>query len=311
MPGGVFTRVAASHIRVGTFQFFAAREDIEALRTLTTYALERHYPDAEKTPLALLERVIDAQARLVARWMGIGFVHGVMNTDNTSISGETIDYGPCAFMDTYDPSTRFSSIDRGGRYRFAMQPRIAQWNVARLAETILPLIHDDEEEAVRIATERLDGFAARFDEAYVAVLRAKLGMTGEQEGDRALAEDLFERMRGNHVDFTLFFRRLADSPEEAAKLWDDPSAFHGWAETWQKRVPTPDKEAMRRANPAFIPRNHRVEEMIEAAVEREDFAPFERMLAVLGRPYEDQPDAADLAEPPPRNQRPYVTFCGT
>ena len=322
LPGAIITRIAASHIRVGTFQFFAAREDREGLEKLTTYALERHYPERKGTgndALALLDAVIDAQAKLVARWMGVGFVHGVMNTDNTSISGETIDYGPCAFMDTFDPRTKFSSIDQGGRYAFGMQPKIAQWNVARLAEAILPLIEDDEEKAIDIATKRLDGFADRFGASYLEVLRAKLGLKdgGDVEGDRALADDLFERLRAGHVDHTLFFRRLSDKPEDAATLFDDPGAFHHWAESWQKRIARDDvapenrRASMRRANPAFIPRNHRVEEMIAAAVQREDFAPFERLLDVLSRPYDDQPDAADFAEPAAKQDRPYVTFCGT
>jgi serine/tyrosine/threonine adenylyltransferase len=319
LPGAIITRIAASHIRVGTFQFFAAREDRDALEKLTAYALDRHYPERKGSgndALALLDAVIDAQAKLVSRWMGVGFVHGVMNTDNTSISGETIDYGPCAFMDTFDPRTKFSSIDQGGRYAYGMQPRIAQWNLARLAETLLPLIDDDK--AVDGATKRLDGFADRFGAAYLEVLRAKLGLRdGDAEEDRALADDLFQRMHTNHVDWTLFFRRLSDTPEDAAALFDEPGAFHDWAERWQKRAakgdlaPDARREAMRRANPAFIPRNHRVEEMIAAAVEREDFTPFERMLDVLSRPYDDQADAAELAEPPPRNERPYVTFCGT
>jgi uncharacterized protein YdiU (UPF0061 family) len=321
LPGAIITRIAASHMRVGTFQFFAAREDREALEKLTAYALDRHYPERKGGPndaLALLDGVIDAQAKLVARWMGVGFVHGVMNTDNTSISGETIDYGPCAFMEAFDPRTKFSSIDQGGRYAYGMQPRIAQWNLARLAETLLPLVDEDDDKAVEAATKRLDGFADRFGAAYLDVLRAKLGLRdGDPDEDRALADDLFQRMHANHVDWTLFFRRLSQKPEDAAALFDEPGAFHDWAERWQKRASRDDvtpearREAMRLANPAFIPRNHRVEEMIASAVEREDFAPFERMLDVLSRPYDDQPDAADLAEPAPRNERPYVTFCGT
>jgi serine/tyrosine/threonine adenylyltransferase len=323
LPGAIITRIAASHIRVGTFQFFAAREDREGLEKLTAYALERHYPErkgAGNDALSLIDAVIDAQAKLVARWMGVGFVHGVMNTDNTAISGETIDYGPCAFMDTFDPRTKFSSIDQAGRYAFGMQPRIAQWNVARLAEAILPLIEDDEDKAIEIATKRLDGFADRFGTAYLAVLRAKLGLAekgADEDEDRSLADDLLQRMHAGHVDYTRFFRRLSDKPEDAASLFEDPGAFHDWAERWQKRIARDDvapdvrRDAMRRANPAFIPRNHRVEEMISAAAEREDYAPFERLLDVLSRPYDDQPDAAEFAEPPPKTERPYVTFCGT
>ena len=326
LPGAVLTRVAASHMRVGTFEFFAAREDREALTTLTSFALARHYPEAAGTgndALALLERVIDAQARLVARWLGVGFVHGVMNTDNTSISGETIDYGPCAFLDEYDPRKKFSSIDRGGRYAFASQPSIAQWNLARLAESLLPLVHEDEDEGARIATERLEGFSALFAAAHARVLRAKLGLSREDSGDLALANDLLERLAASEVDYTVFFRALcaaaASSAADAkvAALFSSPGAFHEWAERWRTRLASeelePDARAasMRLANPAFIPRNHRVEEMIQAAVQRSDFQPFERLVAVLARPYDDQPEHAELSEPPLPEQRVQATFCGT
>jgi uncharacterized protein YdiU (UPF0061 family) len=326
LPGAVLTRVAASHMRVGTFEFFAARDDRDALSTLATYALSRHYPEAAGTgndALALLERVIEAQARLVARWLGVGFVHGVMNTDNTSISGETIDYGPCAFLDEYDPRKKFSSIDRGGRYAFASQPSIAQWNLTRLAETLLPLVHDDEDEAARIATERLEGFSALFEAAYGEVMRAKLGLTREEDDDKALAADLRGRLATNEVDYTVFFRGLcaaAESPSADAKVAEsfaNAGAFHEWAERWRARLakeevdPTVRAAAMRRANPAFIPRNHRVEEMIQAAVHRNDFAPFETLLGVLARPYDDQPEHAHLAEPPLPEERVQATFCGT
>jgi uncharacterized protein YdiU (UPF0061 family) len=326
LPGAVLTRVAASHIRVGTFEYLAARDDREALGTLATYALARHYPEAKGTgndALALLERVIDAQAKLVARWLGIGFVHGVMNTDNTSISGETIDYGPCAFLDEYNPRKKFSSIDHGGRYAFANQPRIAQWNLARLAEALLPLLADEEEEAVRLATDRLNGFPSIFEAAHTRVLRAKLGLFDEEEGDAALAADLFERLDTNAVDFTIFFRRLcraaADpaADEEVASCFAEAGAFREWAERWrarlgrEKRAAAERAAAMRLANPAFIPRNHRVEEVIEAAVQRGDFEPFETLVRVLERPYEDQPDFAYLAEPPAPDERVEYTFCGT
>lgn len=326
LPGAVLTRIAASHIRVGTFEYFAARDDREALSTLTSYALERHYPDArgaENEALALLERVIEAQAKLVARWLGVGFIHGVMNTDNTSIAGETIDYGPCAFLDAYDPRKKFSSIDHGGRYAFANQPRIAQWNLARLAETLLPSLATGEEEAVRLATERLERFPALFEAAHLAVLRAKLGLTREAADDAALAGDLFERMAESEVDFTLFFRRLAASALDAkndgevAALFANAGAFHDWAAGWRKRLATEDvapeerATAMRLANPAFIPRNHRIEELIAAAVVRGDFEPFERLCRVLERPFDDQPDAADLALPPKPEERVQATFCGT
>lgn len=326
LPGAVLTRVASSHIRVGTFEYFAARDDRDALVILTRYALSRHYPDATGTTndaLALLERVIDAQAKLVARWLGIGFVHGVMNTDNTSISGETIDYGPCAFLDEYDPRKKFSSIDHGGRYAFANQPRIAQWNLARLAEALLPLFADDEDEAVRLATERLNRFPSIFEAAHTHVLRTKLGLLEEEEGDEVLAADLLERLATNAVDYTVFFRRLCaaaadpDADTQVAACFEEPGAFREWAERWRARLGREKVEAteraavMRRANPAFIPRNHRVEEVIDAAVRSSDFEPFETLVRVLERPYEDQPDFAHLAEPPAPEERVQHTFCGT
>jgi uncharacterized protein YdiU (UPF0061 family) len=326
LPGAILTRVAASHMRVGTFQFFAARDDRDALRTLASYALARHFADSAGTgndAIALLDRVVDAQAELVARWLGVGFVHGVMNTDNTAISGETIDYGPCAFLDDYDPGKTFSSIDHGGRYAFASQPRIALWNVTRLAESLLPLISEDSEEAVRVATERLARFAPRFDQAYMRVMRAKLGLTRDEESDRALVEGLLERMAAQHVDYTIFFRGLCVAAADlsfdlgATAPWAaEPGAIRSWAETWRRRLATesgaPEERAsaMRRANPAFVPRNHRVEEAIAAAVQRGEFQPFETLVDLLAKPYDDQPDRAYLAEPGPE-QRVYKTFCGT
>ncbi len=326
LPGAVLTRVAASHIRVGTFEFFAARGDREALATLASYALSRHYAEAAGTgndALALLEQVIDAQAALVARWLGVGFVHGVMNTDNTTISGETIDYGPCAFLDEFDPSKKFSSIDQQGRYAFAAQPRIAQWNLARLAEALLPLLAADQDAAVRLATERLDGFATRFAAQYVRVLRAKLGLLREGEDDRVLAEDLLARLAEHGVDYTVFFRRLCAAAEDPAAdaelvvLFGEPAVYRSWAESWRRRLaeeptdPATRAAAMRRANPAFIPRNHRVEEALTAAADRADFAPFETLLRALATPYDDQPALAHLAEPPHPEQRVSETFCGT
>jgi uncharacterized protein YdiU (UPF0061 family) len=252
-----------------------------------------------------------------------------MNTDNTSIAGETIDYGPCAFLDEYDPDKKFSSIDRGGRYAFANQPGIAMWNLARLAESLLPLLAEDEEEAVRLAKERLGRFPAAFDAAYGAILRAKLGLgtrEDEVEGDRALTSDLLERLAANHVDYTLFFRRLCAAAEdtsadaEVAVLFANTGAFHDWAEGWRDRLAREDvapdarSRAMRNVNPAFIPRNHRVEELITAAVEDGDFAPFEMLLEVVARPYDeraDRPDLARFAEPPKPEERVLETFCGT
>jgi uncharacterized protein YdiU (UPF0061 family) len=329
LPGAVLARVAASHLRIGTFEFFAARRDHAALRTLTDYALARHYPheasnDARprNSALRLLDCVIGAQASLVARWLGVGFVHGVMNTDNTSISGETIDYGPCAFLDEYDPAKTFSSIDHQGRYAFGNQPRVALWNLVRLTETLLPLIDDNGERAVSLANESLQQFSLLFEAAYDRVLRDKLGLLSAREDDRALATELLEQLASNRVDYTLFFRTLCDVVEDVsaearlASLFEQPEGYHSWAEKWRYRlakdpsVPATRAAAMRRANPAFIPRNHRIEQAIAAAT-RGDYAPFETLVRVLARPYEDQPAHVDLAAAPLPEERVLATFCGT
>jgi uncharacterized protein YdiU (UPF0061 family) len=327
LPGAVLTRVAASHIRVGTFQFFAARGDREALRLLADHAIARHDPGgaaaAAEPYRAFLEGVVARQARLVARWLLVGFIHGVMNTDNTAISGETIDYGPCAFMDTYDPATVFSSIDHGGRYAYASQPRMAAWNLARLAEAILPLLADDGERAVAIATEVLDAYPALFAGALVGGLRGKLGLFTEEDADAELAQALLDVMAANHADFTLTFRRMcaaaetADGDAPVRALFDRPQAWDEWARRWRERLArdpvTPRERAdlMRQANPAFIPRNHRVEAALAAAVERHDYGPFEELHRVLSRPCEDQPAFAHYADPPGPEQRVHRTFCGT
>jgi serine/tyrosine/threonine adenylyltransferase len=312
LPGAILTRVASSHLRVGTFEYFAARDDREALAALASYALARHYPDAQGTgndALALLERVILAQATLVARWMGVGFIHGVMNTDNTSISGETIDYGPCAFLDEYDPRKAFSSIDHGGRYAFGNQPHIALWNLARFAETLLPLISTDDQEAIDLASSRLERFTDLYESAHTDVFSAKLGLDAD-EGARPLVAELLLRMARNQVDFTLFFHRLATDPDRAGELFADRGVFDEWAERW-RAVPRPRLAEMKRVSPAFIPRNHRVEEVIAAAVAREDFAPFEELLSVVTRPYDDQPENAAYMSPPSPEERVRATFCGT
>ncbi|HEY3593375.1 MAG TPA: YdiU family protein, partial [Polyangiaceae bacterium] len=326
LPGAVLTRIAASHIRVGTFEYFASRNDQDALGILTRYALARHYSDSAGTgndALALLDRVVEAQAELVARWMGVGFVHGVMNTDNTAISGETIDYGPCAFLDEYDPKKSFSSIDHQGRYAFSNQPRIALWNLARLAETLLGLISGDQETAIRLATQHLERFPSLFEASRLRVMRAKIGLLREEKDDRELIERLLGELAEHHLDHTVFFRRLsatATDPSMArdlAPLFENqPEGFLSWVEAWDRRVaieaesPDARRTAMQRANPAFIPRNHRVEEAIEAAAQG-DFRPFETLVDVLGRPFEEQLENAHLAEPPGPEQHTYRTFCGT
>jgi serine/tyrosine/threonine adenylyltransferase len=325
LPGAVLTRVASSHIRVGTFQYFAARGDTEGVRRLADHVIGRHYPElanGDRPYHRLLGAVIARQAELVAHWLLVGFIHGVMNTDNTSISGETIDYGPCAFMDHYDPATVFSSIDEQGRYAYANQPRIALWNLTRLAECLLPLFSDQQEKAVEEAQSALGDFADRFSTAYQAGLRAKLGLFTAREDDRELAQDLLNAMAGNQADFALTFRRLADiAPDQnldgVRRLFADPTSFDEWAARWRQRIAGETQSAgerraaMRKVNPAFIPRNHRVEAVIEAAVNRDDFALFEELLAVLSKPYDDQPAFAAYADPPEPHQRVLQTFCGT
>ena len=325
-PGAVVTRVARSHVRVGTFQFFAARGDAEAVRLLAGHVIERHYPEAAgaaNPPRALLDAVIARTARLIASWQLVGFIHGVMNTDNMSVAGETIDYGPCAFMDQFHPGTVYSSIDHAGRYAYANQPAIAHWNMARLAETLLPLLGDDEEAAMASAYEALDGFAPHFGKAWLDGLRAKLGLSQAEDEDAALAQELLDAMARNQADFTLTFRRLSDSAasdagadEPVRSLFADPAAFDAWAVKWRARLAREGgpaaarRRAMQGVNPAFIARNHQVQAALTAA-EASDHEPLDRLLAVLARPYEDQPEAAIYALPPRPEQVVHQTFCGT
>lgn len=326
LPGAVLTRVAQSHVRIGTFQFFASRGDVEATRHLADYVIARHDPEAagaDNPYLALLSLVVGRQAELVARWMLIGFIHGVMNTDNMTISGETIDYGPCAFMDSYHPETVYSSIDHSGRYAYGNQPRIAQWNLARFAETLLPLLGADESKALEQAQAAIAAFRPRFDEAYAAGFRAKLGLLHAEPGDMALLTDLLDRMAENSADFTLTFRGLCDAAGSAAggedvrRLFAEPAAFDAWVDRWHARLaaeggdPSARRAVMQNTNPAFIPRNHLVEEAIAAAQGNGDFGPFETLLAVLAAPYEDRPAFARYAAPPRPDQVVHQTFCGT
>lgn len=323
LPGAVLARVAASHIRIGTFQYFAARGDIEALKALADHAMARHYPHAAKAAqpyLAFLEAVIAAQARLVAAWMQIGFIHGVMNTDNMAISGETIDYGPCAFMDEYHPRMVFSSIDQMGRYAYANQPGIAVWNLARLAEALLPLLHEDGDEGVKLAQTALAGFQSHYEQAFHSGLRRKAGLTTTEDGDVKLLSDLFELMTRHQTDFTLTFRRLADeieTPGIASGLFALPAEFNDWTAKWRERLARdPLDTAQRRAgmlaaNPKYIPRNHLVEAVIRAAVDRDDFGPFETLLEVTSKPFDEQPGRDDYAMPPRDDERVLQTFCGT
>lgn len=324
LPGAILTRVAASHIRIGTFQFFAARRDVEALRLLADHVIARHYPEitgSDAPYLALLEAVVAAQADLVARWMLIGFIHGVMNTDNMSVAGETIDYGPCAFMDSYDPATVFSSIDEHGRYAYGNQPPIALWNLTRLAEALLPLLSDNQDEAVALAQGAVNRFNELFQNGLVRGFRRKLGLVTEQPDDVLLIKALLEIMQCGQADFTLVFRRLADNVAEVSQvsrsLFTDPSEFDGWLGRWRQRLEQEDlpaeerQQLMRGVNPLFIPRNHRVEAVIEAAVERNDLAPFEELLSVLAKPFDEQPGRELYTLPPATHERVLATFCGT
>jgi uncharacterized protein YdiU (UPF0061 family) len=326
LPGAVLTRVASSHIRVGTFQYFAARADLEAVKRLADYVIDRRFPDArhaERPRLALLQAVVERQALLIARWMHVGFIHGVMNTDNMALSGETIDFGPCAFIDSYDPATALSAIDEFGRYAYANQPAIAQWNLARFAETLLPLLDPNSERAADLANEAISAFTSRFQEHWVAGMRDKLGISSDEDCDLDLIRELLRAMHENAADFTLTFRRLCDAAgDEKADadlrgLFVNPGAYDSWAARWRSRLvldrrdPNARVRAMQNVNPAFIPRNHRVEQALGAAIEYGDFSPFAELLTVLSRPYEDQAIFADYANPPHADERVFRTFCGT
>jgi uncharacterized protein YdiU (UPF0061 family) len=321
LPGAVLTRVAASHMRIGTFQFFAAQGDMEAVQLLADYAIARHMPECAGDTLGFLKSVIARQADLVAAWLHVGFIHGVMNTDNMAISGETIDYGPCAFMDAYDPATVFSSIDEAGRYAYGRQPSIAAWNLARLAEALLPLLGQNEDAAIEAAREAIGGFAPRFEAAYLAGMRRKLGLQTEQEGDRTLIQDLLRLMQESGADWTMTFRALADAAEgneaPARAQFHTGAAWVAWSQRWQSRLvleaeaPGGYAALMRAVNPLYIPRNHLVEAAITAAVQSGDTAPFEALLDVITRPYETRPGLARFATPPLPEERVLATFCGT
>jgi uncharacterized protein YdiU (UPF0061 family) len=328
LPGAVLTRVAASHLRVGTFEYFSARSDTDAIRTLADYAIVRHYPDAAQSAhryRAFLDGVVARQARLIAQWMQLGFIHGVMNTDNCAISGETIDYGPCAFMEAYDAYSVFSSIDSQGRYAYGNQPRIALWNLTRLAETLMPLLHEEsgsQEAGVASATQALEAFPPQYSAAFLAGLRAKLGLYTEAEGDVQLAQDLLDSMAAGEADFTLTFRRLSEAaqgPEhDAARAqFKDSARFDEWAARWRARTaqesvaPEDRAQRMRQANPIYIPRNHLVEQAISAAAERRDFQPFEDLLAAIANPFEERAGLEPYALPARPEERVLQTFCGT
>jgi uncharacterized protein YdiU (UPF0061 family) len=328
--GAILTRVARSHIRVGTFQFFAARQDREGLQILVDHVIARHHPAAADAPVpaaALLAHVVAAQARLVASWLSVGFIHGVMNTDNMSVAGETIDFGPCAFLDAYQAGRVYSSIDREGRYAFGNQPRAAHWNLLQLAQALLPLMGADEGAAVAAAQAALDQFSDLYERAWTDALRAKLGLEGARDADAALGADLLTRMEGGAADFTLTFRNLADLPgaidgagpasDGAVRdLFADPTAFDAWAVRWRARLAETPREdgarraAMRAVNPAVIARNHMVEEALVAA-HHGDLAPFEALRAALAAPFDDHPEAPRLSAPPLPGEEVRATFCGT
>jgi serine/tyrosine/threonine adenylyltransferase len=317
LPGALLTRVAASHLRVGSFQYARSLQDPTVLRRLADHAITRHHPEAaeaDNPPLALFRAVATAQASLVAQWLLVGFVHGVMNTDNMTISGETIDYGPCAFMDTFDRAAVYSSIDTAGRYAYGNQPAIAQWNLARFAEALLPVLHEDPNEAIQLATEALEGFTRQFSEAFAAGVRRKLGLS-EKIGAQTvgpLGDEILALLHQDHIDFTGFFRRLGQAargdtgPVQA--IFTDRPALDDWLERW--RALAPDPELMDRANPVYIPRNHLVEEAL-AAAQADDVGPLEKLLEAVTQPYEERPGLERYAEIPPEDFGRYRTFCGT
>ncbi len=326
LPGALLTRVAASHLRVGTFEFFAARGDAALLKRLADYTIARHDTELLGQPdayLRLLHAVVERQAALIARWMGVGFIHGVMNTDNMTISGETIDYGPCAFIEAYDPATVFSSIDRQGRYAYGNQPGIAQWNLLRFAESLLPLFDGDEERAARLAVEAVNRFGERYAAHGLAVWRAKLGLDDASDGDQALADDFLALLQTGQVDFTLAWRRLADAAAGnelplRALFGEAQTQLQAWLTSWQQRLSASAIDsatraaAMRQVNPIYIARNHQVEAALAAAVDDNDLGPFERLLEVLAHPFDEVASLAAYADPAPSELTAgYQTFCGT
>lgn len=318
-PGAVLTRIAASHLRVGTFQYVAAWGTVEDLRILADYTLQRHYPEApvEDNPyLVLLREVMERQAALIAKWQLVGFIHGVMNTDNMALSGETIDYGPCAFMDVYNPETVFSSIDQQGRYAYHNQPGIGAWNLSRFAETLLPLLADDQAQAIKLAEEAISDFSERSYQYWLTGMRAKLGIFNEELEDVALIDTLLELMQKYRADYTNTFRSLTLGVTEDADLFGTPE-FKQWNELWQARLSrqqesqSSSQKLMHSSNPAIIPRNHRVEEALEAAVEREDYDVMERLLQALTNPYAYSSEQEEYSALPEESACPYRTFCGT
>jgi uncharacterized protein YdiU (UPF0061 family) len=318
-PGAILTRVASSHLRVGTAQYVLAFKDRELLQRFADYVIERHYPEcttAEQPYLALLEAVIERQAQLIAKWMSLGFIHGVMNTDNMTLSGETIDYGPCAFMEVYDPATVFSSIDRRGRYMYQNQPPIAMWNLARFAETLLPLLHaegEDAEPAIKAATQAVEGFEASYQQYYWQAMTGKIGLTPDSKGAQILVQDFLDVLEQHKIDFTLAFRYLSDAePTRLAQLFTAEEHWRPWYARWQAAWPQGFKpEQLQQVNPAYIPRNHRIQELIDEAINEGSLAKFNRLNQVLREPYREREDNQDLMAPAAAGEQVTRTFCGT
>ena len=326
LPGAVLTRVASGHVRTGTFQYFAMRGDEKAITKLADYVIDRNYPEVKEKQnkyLKLLEKVMDRHAQLVTKWLNVGFIHGVMNTDNMALSGETIDYGPCAFMDSFNKTQVFSSIDHAGRYSYGNQPQIVQWNLARLAETLLPLIDKKEDSAVEMAKDIIESYSGRFKEFWLAGMRQKLGLLTSESEDVNLIESLLNIMHENEADFTLTFRRLCHAAlgkkmdRNLRNLFKDEEAFNKWSNSWRSRLsresasPEERVNLMRNVNPAVIPRNHRVEHALNAAVENSDYGPFEKLVDVLSSPYEEIKENDEFMLPPKPGEHVLQTFCGT
>ena len=326
LPGAVLTRVASGHVRTGTFQYFAMRGDEKAITKLADYVIDRNYPEVKEKQnkyLNLLEKVMDRHAQLVTKWLNVGFIHGVMNTDNMALSGETIDYGPCAFMDSFNKTQVFSSIDHAGRYSYGNQPQIVQWNLARLAETLIPLIDKKEDSAVEMAKDIIESYSGRFKEFWLAGMRQKLGLFNSEPEDENLIESLLNIMHENEADFTLTFRRLCHAAlgkkidRNHINLFKDEEAFNKWSNSWRSRLsresvsPEERVSLMRNVNPAVIPRNHRVEHALNAAVENSDYGPFEKLVDVLSSPYEEIKENDEFMLPPKPGEHVLQTFCGT
>jgi uncharacterized protein YdiU (UPF0061 family) len=327
LPGAVLARVASSHIRIGTFEYFGAKQDTGSLQLLSQHVIERHFPTAAQSDnpvLAMLQAVIGRQAELVSRWQALGFIHGVMNTDNMLLCGETIDYGPCAFMDIFDPAKVYSSIDHAGRYAYRNQPGIAHWNLSQLAQSLLPLLHTDEAQATALAQTAIDAFPGQFLDAHNQAMASKLGIEALTEADTPLIEDLFKLLEEQRLDFTLSFRRLADLADEAGArgqdvgaLFEFPTGMQDWLERWQQRLqqeprsPAARQRAMYRANPALIPRNHLVDQALKASLQEADFATFHRLVDALAKPWDYRPELADYARGPVPEEEVQQTFCGT